>query len=60
MSRASANRIVISETYYEKALEDLKNLDLPPITGCFSEISEKHEVDFKGVPNPVGLRYIDV
>ena len=60
MSRACAHRIVISETYYKKALEDLKNMELPPITGCFSEISEKHEVQFKGVPHTTGLRYIDV
>ncbi len=54
------NRIVISEKFYDKVLEDLKEAGLPASSGCLASISETFPEAFKGVPFPVHYRYIDV
>ena len=60
MSKSAKNRIVLSETFLEKALQDLKNLEIPVENTCLSEVSEQVAENFKGIPFPVTYRTIDL
>jgi hypothetical protein len=60
MSKTVENRIVLSEKFYEKVQEDLKSAGLPSNPGCLAGVSETFHEQFKGIPFPVGYRYIDV
>ncbi len=54
------NRIVLSEKFYEKVKENLAASGQPPVAGCLASVSETFLEQFKGIPFPVGYRYIDV
>jgi hypothetical protein len=60
MTKSIENRIVLSERFYTKALNDLVTMGKPLRTGCLSGVSEKFLENFKGVPTSVEYRYIDV
>lgn len=60
MSKATSNRIVLSEVFYQKAKEDFeKNYD-DSGSLALSCISEKYIEDFKGVPESTAFRVIDI
>ena len=60
MSKAVDNRIVISEVFYNKVRDDV--LGKAQIIGdtVFNLISPKYLEDFKGIPNPIEYRVINV
>jgi class 3 adenylate cyclase len=60
MGKSKENRIVLSERYYNKVLEDLTTLQLPPDTGCLKLVSQIQSENFKGVPDAIQFRYIDI
>ncbi len=60
MSKSIENRIVLSEKFYLKVVNDLVTLGLPMDTGCLSRISERFVENFKGVPVSTEYRVIDV
>lgn len=60
MTRSKANRIILSEAFYEKVMEDVGRLGISFRTGCLAEISERKEEQFKGVPQPTAYRTIDI
>jgi class 3 adenylate cyclase len=60
MSKSGKNRIVLSEAFYIKVKEDLKNLNLSEESTCLAEVSDTIEDNFKGIPFPVMYRTIDV
>ena len=60
MSKSIENRIVLSEKFYVKVVNDLVNLGLPMETGCLRRVSERFIENFKGVPVSTAFRVIDV
>jgi class 3 adenylate cyclase len=60
MSKCIDNRIVLSETFYVKVINDLINMRLPMDTGCMSGVSERFMENFRGVPVSTAYRVIDV
>jgi len=60
MTKSLENRIVLSERFYTKALNDLATLGKSAKSGCLSGVSEKFLENFKGVPVSVEYRFIDV
>jgi class 3 adenylate cyclase len=60
MSKSGRNRIVFSETFYQKVKEDLVRLNVPEELTCLSLASEVFTDNFKGIPFPVSYRTIDV
>jgi class 3 adenylate cyclase len=60
MSRSGKNKIVFSETFYEKAKADLLNLGIDISYTCMNEASDPVSDNFKGIPFPVVYRTIDV
>ena len=60
MSKSIENRIVVSEKFYVKVVNDLINMGLPMETGCLSRISERFIENFRGVPVSTTFRVIDV
>jgi class 3 adenylate cyclase len=60
MGKSIESRIVLSETFYVKVINDLLNLGLPSNSGCLSKVSERFFEDFKGVPMSTDYRVIDV
>lgn len=60
MTKTAENRIVLSESFYKKVLEDLAQAGLPPDSGCLAEVSGAFSEQFRGIPYPVEYRYIDV
>ncbi|NCA77941.1 MAG: hypothetical protein EOM90_16560 [Alphaproteobacteria bacterium] len=60
MTKSVENRIVMSETFYQMVLTDLRALHLAEDSGCLSEVSAPYRELFKGVPVPTVYRYIDV
>jgi len=60
MSKAKANRIVISQCFYDKMLEDQKQYPEENPKECLSRISPTYIEDFKGVPEPTEFRIIDI
>jgi class 3 adenylate cyclase len=60
MTKSIENRIVLSERFYTKALNDLASAGLPLRSGCLTGVSEKFMENFKGVPVSVEYRVIDV
>jgi len=59
MKRTQTNRIVLSESFYEKVLTDSKSLqnDKPLF---IDTISSQQSEKFKGVPHAVNYRFLDV
>jgi class 3 adenylate cyclase len=60
MSKCVENRIVLSEKFYIKVVNDLITMGLPTDTGCLSRVSEKYMENFRGVPVSTAYRMIDV
>ena len=60
MTKGVENRIVLSEKFYVKVVNDLINMGLPMETGCLSRVSERFIENFKGVPGSTAFRVIDV
>lgn len=50
MTKGIEHRIVLSEKFYVKVINDLINLGLPMDTGCLSRVSERFIENFRGVP----------
>ena len=60
MTKSIENRIVLSEKFYVKVINDLINMGLPMATGCLSRVSERFIENFRGVPESTSFRVIDV
>jgi class 3 adenylate cyclase len=60
MSKSIENRIVLSEKFYLRVVNDLEKLGLPPDAGCLSRVSERFVENFRGVPISTSYRVIDV
>jgi class 3 adenylate cyclase len=60
MQVTAENRIVMSEKFFDKVKGDLEGSGRPLDTGCLASVSEVFHEQFKGIPFPVGYRYIDV
>ena len=60
MSNAQANRIVLSDIFYRKVIEDTIKMNLADSTGCLSDITEAQHIQYKGVPGTTGIRFLDV
>ncbi|MCD4679770.1 MAG: hypothetical protein K8S00_05220 [Bacteroidales bacterium] len=60
MMKAKANRIVLTETLYQKILSDYNKYHKGQESECLKSISGKYIEDFKGVPKYTEIRVIDV
>ncbi|MCX6305438.1 MAG: hypothetical protein NT040_10750 [Bacteroidetes bacterium] len=60
MTKCVENRIVLSEKFYIKVVNDLINMGLPMETGCLARVSERFMENFRGVPVSTAYRVIDV
>nr|NQU92964.1 hypothetical protein [Bacteroidota bacterium] len=60
MKKAQGNRIVLSEKFYEKAMEDIRKLKLDITESVLDQVSKTYIEDFKGVPMPFEFRMIDL
>ena len=60
MKKAQGNRIVMSEQFYKKVMEDVERLNINKAEILINEISKTYIEDFKGVPKPVEFRKIDL
>jgi len=60
MSKAKANRIVMSEKFFTKVKNDMIDNNIVIENTSLSNISSVYMEDFKGVPWPTEYRYIDV
>jgi len=60
MSRAGPFRIVMSDIFYQKVIDDLEKVNLPSDAGCLNEISEIQSVEFKGIPTLTDIRILAV
>jgi len=60
MMKAKANRIVLTETLYQKIISDYNQYHKGQDSECLKSISGKYIEDFKGVPKYTEIRVIDV
>ncbi|MFA8301006.1 MAG: adenylate/guanylate cyclase domain-containing protein [Hyphomicrobiales bacterium] len=60
MSKAVANRIVLSEAFYKKVLADKNSEYHDRSSLCLRNVSDKYIEDFKGVPHPTEYRIINL
>ena len=60
MSKAVANRIVLSETFYNKVKGDVKENSKKINDPALKLISPKYLEDFKGIPDTIEYRVINV
>jgi len=60
MSKAKANRIVLSERFFVKVNNDIIDNNINTKGTCLENISGKYIEDFKGVPSYTEFRIIDV
>ncbi len=60
MKKAQGKRIVMSEDFYDKVMEDVIKLNINKTETLINEISKTYIEDFKGVPEPVEFRKIDL
>lgn len=60
MTKSLENRIILSEQFYVKIVNDLVNMRLPLDTGCLSRVSERYIENFRGVPASTAFRVIEV
>ncbi|MCX6267115.1 MAG: hypothetical protein NTW16_07135 [Bacteroidetes bacterium] len=60
MTKSVENRIVLSEKFYVKVINDLINMGLPLDTGCLARVSERYMENFRGVPMSTAFRVIEV
>ncbi|MGM0566305.1 MAG: adenylate/guanylate cyclase domain-containing protein [Bacteroidota bacterium] len=59
-AKAKANRIVISDSFYQKVKQDFEAKHSRNTSCVMEKISDKYLEDFKGVPSPTEFRIIDV
>ena len=60
LSKAKENKIVISEPFYQKVLQDLKNQGMAQDSEYMKYVSDKYIEDFKGVPNSTPFRLLNI
>jgi class 3 adenylate cyclase len=60
MSKATSNRIVLSEKFYTKVINDLIEMNLQKEDTFVKLVSDKYMEDFKGVPRPTEYRILQV
>jgi hypothetical protein len=60
MSKSIENRIVLSEKFYDKVLNDMVMLGISHDTGCLKDVSGPFTETFRGVPVPTTFRVLDV
>ncbi|NQT76442.1 MAG: hypothetical protein HQ565_01925 [Bacteroidetes bacterium] len=60
MSKAKANRIVMSEKFFTKVKNDLVDKNRRIESTSLSNISPVYMEDFKGVPYPTEYRFLDI
>jgi class 3 adenylate cyclase len=60
MQKARGNRIVMSEAYYNRVMEDVEGLGGNIVNTIIPEISKTYIEDFKGVPSPVEFRVVQL
>ena len=60
MTKAKANRIVLSECYYKKVTSNIEELNIRQEQTCMGKVSGRFYGKFKGIPRTVPYRYIDV
>ncbi|MCD4723605.1 MAG: hypothetical protein K8R63_02095 [Bacteroidales bacterium] len=60
MSKAKANRIVMSEKFFTKVKNDLVDKNLRIENTSLANISPVYMEDFKGVPYPTEYRFLDI
>jgi len=59
MTKAKGNRIVMSEAYYQKVLNDLAEKNQTKENSVVKDISNTYIEDFKGVPHPFEYRILE-
>ncbi len=59
-SKAIVNRIVLSEAFYQKVLQNFNESYSGQKNSVLNQVSEKYIEDFKGVPHLTEYRIIDV
>lgn len=60
MGKSQANRMVFSEIFFRKALNDIKLKGIPQAQTCLGKVSVKMVDEFRGIPRPISYRFIDV
>lgn len=60
MNKSIANRIILSEKFYARVLNDLVTQNIDRENTCLRNLSGKYIEDFKGVPRYTEFRVIDV
>jgi len=60
MKKAQKNSIVVSESFYDKVIENMKLMDEVPAIDINKSVSEPFIEHFKGVPHSVVYRMIEV
>lgn len=60
ISKAKENKIVISESFYQKVLQDLKNQGIAQDSEYMKYVSDKYIEDFKGVPYSTPFRLLNI
>lgn len=60
MSKAKANRIVMSEKFFTKVKNDMIDQNIRIENTSIADISPVYMEDFKGVPWPTEYRFIDI
>jgi len=60
MKMAQQNCIVISDAFYKKVIENINSLEEPPSIKIDEKISEPIIEYFKGVPEPVAYRMVNL
>lgn len=58
LSKAKENKIVISESFYQKVLQDLNNQEMDSDSEYVKYVSDKYIEDFKGVPYSTPFRLL--
>jgi class 3 adenylate cyclase len=53
-------RLVFSEIFYKKVINDLRKRNISKDQTCLNQVSVKMVEEFKGIPKPVPFRFIDV
>lgn len=60
MQKSRGNRMVLSEDFYQKAIEDCKDKNIDPVSTVLGKVSGVYIEDFKGIDQPFKYRAIEV
>ncbi|MBP7851020.1 MAG: hypothetical protein KA053_12175 [Lentimicrobiaceae bacterium] len=60
MTKGKGNRIVMSEVFFQRVSRDIERNGEACQKECLDKISDKYIEDFKGIPQAVALRILDV